>query len=376
MIDLVSHGNKYPEIARLNRFLRIPLISAAMLKAMFGGNICKINDEFKKYHFEENRNKWQLFKLKMKMVYYRFAYEFIYCEFVSLDFDKHTKKENLKNVAAYEYLRVMREIISHEDPEIIEVFCDKRKTYKKYKDFFKRDVVIIENENDIDELKKFAAKHRNFILKPALRNNGTGIKIYDLDTDNVNLEDIFNNAIKQGGAIIEELIHQTGLINEFNPSSVNTVRFVTFFHNGQLTKVSAGLRMGRTGAELDNASLGGVFVGVDTETGIIHSQGQAMYSTKRYDEHPDSHIKFVGTQIPHWDELLETVEEIVRVFPEKKYIGWDFAYSDKGWVICEANGVPGHQLCQTVAKEGLRPLYSKTLFTLVKDCDKYSKAIY
>ena len=55
MVDLVFPSNKRPEKARLNRFLRIPLVSAAMIKAFFGGNVFNINNEIKAYKLEIGR---------------------------------------------------------------------------------------------------------------------------------------------------------------------------------------------------------------------------------------------------------------------------------------------------------------------------------
>lgn len=376
MVDLVFPSNKRPEKARLNRFLRIPLVSAAMIKAFFGGNVCNINNEIKTYKLDQNRSKLQLFKLRLKMVYYRFAYEFVYQEFVSFDFEHKTKKEILKNVSAFEYLRIMREILIKDGPEKFDVFCDKRETYKKYSEFFKRDVVLIQNENDLSAFKDFTKKHKRFVVKPALNNNGKGIQFYDLTKDNISVKEIFDNALNDRGAIVEELINQKGILNDFNPDSINTIRYVTFYDNNKLTRISSGLRTGRKGSNIDNGTRGGLLIGVKKDTGEIYTKGQVEKSLKRFDEHPDSHIKYEGTFIPHWDELLDTIEKIVRVFPEKKYIGWDFAYSDKGWVLVEANGVPGHYFTQLVAEEGLRPLYSQTFFKLSKDCEKYQKAIY
>lgn len=375
MANLISPQNKYPEKARLNRFLRIPLISFAMVKAFFGGNVCQVNDLIKLFDFGE-KTKWQMFKIRMKMVYYRYAYEFTCGEFVSLDFEHLSKKEILKYVSTFEYKRVMREVIFSQDNEIIDTFNDKRKTYKKYKKFFKRDVVIVNSAEDVTEFSSFVKKHKRFIVKQALEDNGLGVKIYDLEKDNLSAMEVFGKILKLGGAVVEELINQQDLLREFNSTSVNTIRFVTFYNNGELTKIACGLRIGGPGAVLDNASRGGFYVGVDPDTGVIFTKGQSKYTVEKFDEHPVSHIKFEGTQIPHWDELLQTVDEIVKVYPEKRFIGWDFAYGDKGWVICEANGVPGNHLTQSVAKEGLRELYSKTLFTLSKDCDKYAKAIY
>lgn len=376
MFNLIYPSNRFPEKARLNRLLRIPLITLALLKASLGGNVCNINNEIKAFGLDKIKSKPQLFKLKIKMIYYRFAYEFGFQEFISYDFENKSKKEILENVSALEYLRIMREILVEQGPEKFDVFYDKRQTYKLYSKFFKRDVVIIENPESINAFNDFIQKHKKFIVKPALNNNGTGIEFYDLTVDKISPNEIFYKFLNKKGAIVEEIIEQVGILKDFNPSSINTIRFVTFYDNNHLTLIAAGLRNGRVNSKLDNGSLGGLLIGVKKDTGEIYTQGQIEKSTQRFEEHPDSHIKYIGTKIPHWDELLDLIDEIVRIYPEKKYIGWDFAYSSKGWVLVEANGVPGHYFTQLVAEQGLRSLYSETFFKLSKYCDKYSKAIY
>ena len=63
--------NEIPEKARLNRFLRFPIITEALIKTLFGKNIFDINNEIHKYDFDTNTdNKFSKLKLKLKMVYY------------------------------------------------------------------------------------------------------------------------------------------------------------------------------------------------------------------------------------------------------------------------------------------------------------------
>jgi len=58
----------------------------------------------------------------------------------------------------------------------------------------------------------------------------------------------------------------------------------------------------------------------------------------RYECHPNSGIKYVGFQLPAWDECIALVKEMGALVPRLGYIGWDLAYTDSGWVLVEANG--------------------------------------
>lgn len=372
-MELKFAENKIPEKSRLNRYARAPIIASALVKTFFGNNTFDVNQAIEQYHFDiDKSNKLQVLKLKMKMVYYRYAYEFIYNEFAGYGFEHKNKKECLEYVASYEYLRIRNEIVKKED--YVDYFSDKRNTYKHFSDFYKRDVIIIEKPEDIQYFIPFAQKHSKFVIKTAKMNNGSGVSIIDTKKDNAIT--VFKKALLNGGAVAEEFIVQPGILHKLHPSSVNTVRFVTFYDNDKLTKIASVLRFGTGNATIDNAARGGLFARVNTDTGIIESNGISEKTNVEYEKHPDTCITIKGIQLPQWDELLQIVEEIVKQCPNKKYIGWDFAYSDKGWVLVEGNGCPGLFLTQMGAGKGLRKVFSKTYFTESKYCDKYSKAIY
>ena len=70
---------------------------------------------------------------------------------------------------------------------------------------------------------------------------------------------------------------------------------------------------------------------------MILTDGYDEYGNK-YLVHPDSLIPFKGERIPDWQLLLDTVEHIHRTcMPDHIYISWDFAYSQKGWILVEGN---------------------------------------
>lgn len=365
--------NEIPDKARTNKLLRVPIILGALLSVLFGRNTMGINDEIRKYDWDCDISKWyNLLKLKLRMTYYRYAYEFMFSEFVSYDFEHKTKKECLKYVSSYERVRLYNELFV-DTPEW-DIFRNKKNTYEMYSKFYKRDVIFVESLQNLGEFSLFVNKHHRFIVKPPTENNGRGIFFVDLDNDNIKAMEVFNKCVGMKGALIEECINQCGIINQLYPSSVNTVRFITYYNGEKNHHITAFLRMGVNGSVVDNSSQGGLSAGIDLKTGRIISHGHRADTKRTFENHPDTEVKIKGIQIPDWNSLLEMIDEIVKVCPQQSFVGWDFAYSDKGWVLVEANGGPGIFAAQMSNEKGLRDVFSETVFNDSKNANEYKSA--
>lgn len=374
-MTIINQGNNIPEKARLNRFLRIPIISAALIKTLFGGNLQGVDEIIKSFNFDiDKSNKLSLMKLKMKMVYYRYAYEFSYNEFFGYGFEHKTKRECLEYVSYCEYMRILAEFRKRKNKT--EMYKDKRETYRFFKKYYKRDAVIVNSPEDIQNYLDFVKKHNEFIIKIPFVNNGNGIKFANVNNDYKKIISVFNQCLEDGGVLIEELINQPGILNEIYSGCVNTVRFMTYYDDGKLTKIAAMLKMGANGSILDKAGQGGLFAGIDIDTGIIITDGYTKYKKETLKYHPDSKIAIKGIQLPEWDKLLDLVNEIVTMNTQWKYVGWDFAYSDKGWVLIEGNSFPGLTMPQMGTNKGFRKIFSDTLFKESKYFKEYSSAKY
>ena len=48
----------------------------------------------------------------------------------------------------------------------------------------------------------------------------------------------------------------------------------------------------------------------------------------------------MGLKLPHWDEVRGLACRLAAVLPEVRFVGWDLAYSDRGWVFVEGNAQP------------------------------------
>ena len=209
--------------------------------------------------------------------------------------------------------------------------------YLRAKPYFKRMAMKIDKQSSAEEFADFARKYGCVFVKPLDASKGKGVQQFTfLDASNAK-KYFFELLDSHPEWIVEECIHQSAEMGQWNVSSVNTIRIPSFLSNGKFTVIWTRMRMGKKDAIVDNLGSGGIVVSVDPQTGVITSDG-CDDSNNHFEEHPDSKLKFKGWQVPRWAELLQTVEELHRnVFNKHVYIAWDFALTDDGWVLVEGN---------------------------------------
>lgn len=203
--------------------------------------------------------------------------------------------------------------------------------------YFNRDVMFINpKEGSLTEFKQFAQKHPELFVKENASSLGRGVSSHHINSEK-EAEKLYNSLkASKGDWMIEEKIVQVPEMAQWNESSVNTVRLPSILNNGKWTAIGPFLRTGRKGAVVDNAGAGGVFAVINPETGVVTTDG-IDEDGKYYAQHPDSGITYKGWQVPRWKELLALAEEIQRSIPQHKYVGWDFALTNKGWTLIEGN---------------------------------------
>ncbi len=157
------------------------------------------------------------------------------------------------------------------------------------------------------------------------------------DESQVKLSDVLGSV----PLVFEGVIQQTQQFAEFNPTSVNTVRFMTaLYPDGKAYIVATFIKIGRAGRCVDNAGAGGnVDVCVDPDSGTL--QYAIRYDGWRQiaeiDRHPDSGTPLNGVVIDHWEEICHQVLTFQQAFPYIKVAGWDIAITDDGPVVIEVN---------------------------------------
>lgn len=99
-----------------------------------------------------------------------------------------------------------------------------------------------------------------------------------------------------------------------------------------------------------NLHQGGIGVGVDLETGVLF---RAMQAGKELEYHPDTGVRLIGFQVPHWDKVLDIAG---RSGPAVGlgYCGVDIVHDvEIGPMVIEVNAHPGIEI-QNTTQQGLR----------------------
>lgn len=152
----------------------------------------------------------------------------------------------------------------------------------------------------------------------------------------------------KANTVIQTGISQHENLNRLNPSSVNTIRILSHLTRDEGVKIrSVVVRMGRNGSHVDNASSGGVTVGVNSD-GRLKSVGYDVTGEKYY-EHPDTHTKFSDIVLPNYNCIIDEIKTLQWQLPQFRLLSWDIAISEDGDpVLIEVNMHSGqidfHQL--------------------------------
>lgn len=236
---------------------------------------------------------------------------------------------------------------------------DKYAFYQIMKPFFGRKVFQLKTDISEETFVPFAVETKSLFCK--LANGSRGANAFAIEVlDEENAKKLFSQLKENQDDewVVEECIVQCDEMAKWNASCVNTVRLPAFMTKSGFRVLDPFFRTGRKGSVVDNAGQGGVFAAIDPETGVLITDGVDEMG-HHYVSHPDSGLIFKGWQIPRWKELLDTAEKAHRTISHQKYIGWDFALTEKGWVLIEGNW--GQMVGQYATKVGVKDLFMKYL---------------
>ena len=311
-----------------------------------------VENTYKKYNSTKKRSKKEKLKIKRDMIYCRIHYNLNFNEYFMLGFDSknksHLKRKNfITNRNRNEYLCLLG------TKEGYETLKDKYKTYCLLKPFFKRDIIKLDNEKDVNIFKNYIKKHPIFVKKPINESFGKGIELID-STKYKNKTDLFNVLKMEFPLILEEQIIQNKKMASLHSNSLNTLRVVTYLdEKGKITIHMPFIKIGQKGSFVDNGGSGGILAQIDPKNGTIITDGKDELNNT-YVKHPDTNIIFKGFEIPEWNEVIKLVTKAANEFTKTRYIGWDVGISkDNGPVIVEANGKTqfiGQQITDEIGK--------------------------
>lgn len=201
------------------------------------------------------------------------------------------------------------------------------------------------------------------LIKPSLGTHGDGARklVVKDGISNINgktIGEVFDYYVEN--YCIQGFIRQHERMKALNPSSVNTIRVLTYRSGMEILVLYTVIRIGREGKEIDNESAGGIST-------VIHEDGKLgkyAYGDPGVDkvEYTDSGIKLEGYEIPSYQKVVEVVKELHYNLPFFNLIGWDIAIGEDGepilveWNVCtelsqSANGPAFGKYTERIIKE-------------------------
>lgn len=125
---------------------------------------------------------------------------------------------------------------------------------------------------NIDELiQNLSKSYRQIIIKPTREASGRGVQLFKIEngkyvskSGDVLSENYLSKNYKSN-YIIQDVVRQSSFGAQFNESSLNTIRVVTYksVKTGKIHVINSIMRIGAKGNCIDNAHGGGMFVGID-----------------------------------------------------------------------------------------------------------------
>ena len=288
-------------------------------------------------------------------------------EYMIFGFYNLSTGEQKKYLTDVEATRLMRPYNNDSEP-----YLKSKATFlKNFTRFIHRGWLYVPKAS-YEEFCDFLHKYRTIALKPQYSSWGIGFfKLTEEEFASKEDPKEFYQKLCEGRYLAEEFVQSCKELAAFHPSSLNTLRVITFRNGDRFEGFGGGLRVGNNGLCVDNAHGGGIFCEIDPESGKIITDGLDEYSNS-YVTHPMTGVPFKGMQIPRWKEVVELCKEASKELPCLRVVGWDVAILEDGTLeLIEGNHSPGMNIVQAPAKHGVYERFSSMLLDYYGEPDQY-----
>lgn len=189
-----------------------------------------------------------------------------------------------------------------------------------------------------EEAERILAEEAHLILKPALGTKGAGILFYDRDDEKSRRIPALLDAMGSN-YVVQRIVKQHPDLARLNPGTLNTLRVISFRFKGEVSILSAQLRIGGAGARVDNVSAGGSACAVKPD-GWLQEKSVTRKST--WTDETANGVKLSTIRVPNYEAVVETIKRLHDQLPYFNIVGWDFAVGEDGTpIMVEFNTQPG-----------------------------------
>lgn len=203
--------------------------------------------------------------------------------------------------------------------------------------YYDRNSNVITRAKALELVKQHLEMYDEAVMKP-IRDTGGGEGVIILSQEN------FSDFTYERNFIIQERIVNQDDIRALNPSSLNTMRVITYICEDKIWCAPIALRMGCGSSRLDNICAGGMCIGVK-ENGELCPEAYVENMETRYTEHPYTKIKFEGYRIKNIDKVIYAAIECHKRTPHMKMASWDFTLNEKGQATLIEVNLNGQSVC-------------------------------
>ena len=189
-----------------------------------------------------------------------------------------------------------------------------------------------------EEAMALCLKEECFIVKFATFSyGGKSIQVFDRgEVNEGSVERLFREY--KMNFIVQALVEQNEELAALNPTSLNTIRIISFFFREKVHILSSLLRIGGEGARVDNYASHGYACNIGPDGRLAE---QAVNYQGWADRHPRGYA-FKDVTVPAYDKVIRVVKEEASRLPQLGIIGWDFGVDKDGEpVFIELNIFPG-----------------------------------
>ena len=272
-------------------------------------------------------------------------------DYIIFEFWRKSNRERSTFITMRRFLNMLDK---YNDKKKTNLFRSKNEFNRVFSQFLKRSWLDL-SSCTFEEFKEFIFLHKKVLIKPNRGFEGRGIHTLDFSKNDLDENALFEDLRKQK-VIMEEVITR-GVLSEFNPSSINSIRIVTLL-TGDTTEIKyANIKMGRGDILTDNFGSGGIVAVVDANTGIIVTRGTNK-KKEWFITHPTSGKQIIGYQIPRWEDIVNTVVAASKVVPEVRHVGWDVTINEAGEVVIIEGNDNSDRAIQLIDQVGRRKIFS------------------
>lgn len=190
------------------------------------------------------------------------------------------------------------------------------------------------------DVSNFIRSKKCVFIKPTIDSGGgNGCMLIQIDNNiDVNSGKTIEAIIEDMGKnfAVQECVKCHDTLKAIYPKSVNTFRVLTYRWKDKIYIGSTILRIGIGGMLVDNASAGGIFIGIN-DNGELLPFAINKFGI-RYYKHPDTNLVFDGYKIELYNKIHEAAIKIHSAIPQIGIANWDFTLNEEGNVVLiEAN---------------------------------------